>query len=53
MAKRLAETIHAVVQRAPLWLRQDLTSKEGAIRARAEEAMAAMIADALANLPTV
>lgn len=39
--------ILAAVERAPQWVRHDLTSTEPAIRTRAEEAMAAMIAQAL------
>ncbi|MBC2666746.1 hypothetical protein H7F51_14590 [Novosphingobium flavum] len=43
----IASIIQAVVQRAPQWLRHDMSSKDEAVRLRAEEAMAAMIADAL------
>ncbi len=39
--------ILAAVERAPPWVRHDLTSTEATIRARAEEAMAAIIAQAL------
>lgn len=39
--------ILAAVQRAPQWVRHDLVSTEATIRARAEEAMAAIIAQAL------
>lgn len=38
-----------VVERAPQWLRHDLESKDAAARRRAEETLAAMISDALAN----
>lgn len=38
-----------VIERAPQWLRHDLTSKDSAARSRAEETLAAMIADALAR----
>ncbi len=37
------------VERAPQWVRHDLVSKDASVRNRAEETMAAMIADALAN----
>ena len=47
MNSNLAEAIQAVVERAPLWLRQDLSSKDAGVRARAEDAMVAMIAEAL------
>ncbi|WP_140850181.1 DUF6771 family protein [Sphingomonas glacialis] len=40
-------TITATIARAPEWIRQELLSKEKATRARAEEALAAMIAVAL------
>ncbi|WP_374527137.1 hypothetical protein [Novosphingobium sp.] len=49
MSVDLTSLIHAVVQRAPKWLRQDLASKDEAVRSRAEETMAAMLADALAK----
>lgn len=42
-------TILAVLERAPQWVRHDLGSKDPAIRARAEETLAAMIASALAG----
>jgi hypothetical protein len=53
MDDELSATIHAVVQRAPQWLRHDLASGDPATRLRAEETMAAMLADALGktNLP--
>lgn len=38
-----------VIERAPQWLRHDLESKDAAARRRAEETLAAMISDALAN----
>ncbi|MEG3086746.1 DUF6771 family protein [Sphingomonas sp. PB4P5] len=40
-------TITATIARAPDWIRQELLSKEKTTRARAEEALAAMIADAI------
>ena len=36
-----------VVSQAPAWIRTDLSSKDAALRQRAEEALAAMIAAAL------
>jgi len=47
-----ADIIHAVVQRSPQWLRHGLVSQDPALRARAEETIAAMIADALARAGT-
>ena len=49
MDGEITSIIHGVVQRAPQWLRQDLTSKDDAARSRAEETLTAMIADALAK----
>lgn len=43
----LQATITAVLAHAPEWIRQELSSKEKPTRARAEEALAAMIAGAL------
>jgi len=39
--------IARVVEHAPDWLRQDLSSRDVAVRARAEETLVAMIAAAL------
>ena len=47
MQDDLQATIATIIARAPEWVRQELLSKEPAIRARAEEALAAMVADAL------
>lgn len=47
MDDTLQAKIHAIVARAPEWIRHDLLSKEPAVRARAEDALAAMIATAL------
>ena len=47
MNNDLQATITATIARAPEWIRQELLSKETATRARAEEALAAMIASAL------
>ncbi|ARR52582.1 hypothetical protein HY78_03545 [Rhizorhabdus wittichii DC-6] len=38
-----AATISKVIENAPDWLRQDLTSKDAGLRTRAEETLAAMI----------
>ncbi|WP_371819595.1 DUF6771 family protein [Erythrobacter sp. 3-20A1M] len=35
------------IERAPEWVRRDLTAKDQGVRDRAEEALAAMIASAL------
>ena len=40
-------TITKVIESAPDWLRQDLTSRDAGLRTRAEETLAAMIAAAL------
>lgn len=47
MQDDLQATITAIIARTPEWVRQELLSKEQATRARAEEALAAMIANAL------
>jgi len=47
MSDTLQATVTAVIARAPEWVRQELVSKEASTRARAEESLAAMIADAL------
>lgn len=47
MVTDLSSTILQVLERAPQWVRHDLESKELAIRTRAEETLAAMIASAL------
>ena len=49
MDAKTTATILRVIERAPLWLRHDLEAKDAAVRRRAEEALAAMIADGLAN----
>lgn len=41
------KAILAVVERMAEWIRHDLAAKDGAVRARAEETLAAMIASAL------
>ncbi|WP_176473591.1 hypothetical protein [Sphingopyxis sp. GW247-27LB] len=47
MTRELPNIILRVVERAPQWIRHDLDSKDAIARIRAEEALAAMIADAL------
>nr|WP_165388457.1 DUF6771 family protein [Sphingomonas populi] len=49
MEDTLQATITAIIARAPEWVRQEFFSKEAAIRSRAEETLAAMIANALAK----
>lgn len=46
---QLSETILGVVERAPEWIRRDLAGSDALARERAEEALAAMIADAIAK----
>ena len=50
MDAEVSAIIHAIVQRAPQWLRHDLASSDKAVRQRAEETMAAMLADALGKM---
>jgi hypothetical protein len=47
MTRELTETVLRVVERAPQWIKRDLDSKDPVVRIRAEESLAAMIADAL------
>lgn len=47
MTPELTDTILRVVERAPQWVRRDLGAKDPVARIRAEESLAAMIADAL------
>lgn len=47
MTRELTDIILRVVERAPQWIRRDLDSKDAVQRIRAEESLAAMIADAL------
>lgn len=47
MTRELTDTILRVVARAPQWIRRDLDTKDPVARVRAEESLAAMIADAL------
>lgn len=47
MTLELTDLILRVLERAPRWVRRDLDSKDAVVRIRAEESLAAMIADAL------
>lgn len=47
MNSNLANAILRVIERAPQWMRRDLEAKDAVVRTQAEEALAAMIADAL------
>lgn len=47
MNETLTSTVLQVIERTPQWVRHDLDSKDAAIRVRAEETLAAMIAAAL------
>ncbi|UBS32348.1 hypothetical protein LBX01_12765 [Altererythrobacter sp. N1] len=47
MTRELTDTILRAVERSPQWIRRDLDSKDAVARIRAEESLAAMIADAL------
>jgi hypothetical protein len=47
MMRELTDNILRVVERAPQWIRRDLDAKDPVARIRAEESLAAMIADAL------
>ena len=49
MSVSLTELVTEVLGRAPEWVRGDLASKDGAVRRRAEETLAAMVAAALAS----
>ncbi|NYI23821.1 hypothetical protein [Sphingobium indicum] len=41
--------IMTILSRAPQWIRHDLLSKDASVKQRAEETLAAMIANALAT----
>lgn len=47
MTEDLEAMILAFLKRAPEWVRRDLTAKDQSARTQAEEAFAAMLADAL------
>ena len=47
MTSDLSNIILHVIERAPQWMRRDLEAKDAVVRTQAEEALAAMIVDAL------
>ena len=47
MTSDLTGIILHVIERAPQWMRRDLEAKDAVVRTQAEEALAAMIADAV------
>ena len=47
MTGELTQTVLRVIERAPQWVKRDLDAKDPFARIRAEESLAAMIADAL------
>jgi hypothetical protein len=47
MSEFVQAAILAVIKRAPIWIRQDLTSKDLGARVRAEESLAMIIAEAI------
>jgi hypothetical protein len=47
MSREFTDIVLRVVERAPQWIRRDLDAKDAVARIRAEESLAAMIADAL------
>ena len=47
MTRELTNIILRVVERVPEWIKRDLDAKDPVARIRAEESLAAMIADAL------
>lgn len=47
MTIALQTIIQGVLERAPHWIRHDFASKDASVRQRAEETLAAMIANAL------
>ncbi|KFG89943.1 hypothetical protein BV98_002239 [Sphingobium herbicidovorans NBRC 16415] len=49
MDENTTDMILRVIERAPQWVRHELEAKDPSARKRAEETLAAMIADALAN----
>lgn len=51
MANETSIAIADIVSRMPEWVRRDLLSTDPAIRARAEETIAAMIKDAIGEGP--
>ncbi|RSU45682.1 hypothetical protein BRX37_25575 [Sphingomonas sp. S-NIH.Pt3_0716] len=49
MTEPVQAAILAVIERAPMWIKQDLTSKDPGARVRAEESLAMIIADAISK----
>lgn len=47
MDDEMTKLITAILERAPQWVRHDLVSKDATTRTRAEETLAAMIANGL------
>jgi hypothetical protein len=47
MTIKLHDVVRTAIAKAPLWVRQDLLSKDATLRERAEEALAAMVANAI------
>ena len=52
MDAELASIITSVLNQAPEWIRTDMASKDRSLRERVEEALAAMIAAAVAGAST-
>jgi len=50
MSIGLHDVIRAVIAKAPQWVRQDLLSKDPTLREPAEEALAAMVANAIGEV---
>jgi len=50
MSGGINELVLRVLERAPQWVRQDLLTSDPVVRTRAEETLAAMISNALANV---
>jgi hypothetical protein len=51
MNEDIQTTVNAVLAKVPEWIRHELASKDALTRARAEEALAAMVASALTDAP--
>ena len=49
MEDELYRAVHATIAKAPEWVRSELASKDATARQRAEDALAAMIANALGH----
>jgi len=49
MNEQTKALVSEVIERLPQWTRHDLAARDPAVRARAEETLAAMIADRLAK----